>query len=167
MNLLFHEHQIQAAVRDVARDLNQGFVFKRPDVIVCTLSGGVPFFSDLIKLLEFDFEIDFIRASSYKNNEQRECTINGLFGIELGGKNILVIEDMVDTGKTLQALDIYFKQCACESVTFLSLLKRKEVQVADEIILHYCLEVGVEDWLVGYGLDDNGLKRNLTSIYKL
>jgi hypoxanthine phosphoribosyltransferase len=164
MKLLLSEKQIQAEVRNTAFILDTKH---EVDVVLCTLSGAVPFFSDVIKKMSrVDFEIDFIKSKSYvSNGEQLACEVSGPFGsVQLKDKNVVVVEDMVDTGKTLVAIANYLLRHNCKSITFVTLLRRSSYQHKLQYTLHSCFTVD-EGWLVGYGLDDNDKKRNLPNIY--
>ncbi len=166
MKLLLSEKQIQQYIWTMAQSINRAKV--KPDVIICTLSGATPFFSDLIKHLDFDFEIDFVKIRTYvRNGEQdKNCMIWGPFDADLRGCNVMVIEDIVDSGYTLNALYsniVGLNQL--NSIKFTSLLKRKGAVIRQEIDLDFCFEVEDDAWLIGFGLDDNGMRRNLRDIY--
>lgn len=170
MKILFTEKEIQDRITQAAFLLNNDFE-EKPDVILCVLSGSILFFSDLIKQLTFDFEIDFIKTSSYSaNGVQQQISIKGPFSIDLEGKRVLIIEDIIDSGRTLQQLLVYLRDFKCKEVEIVSLLKRKATQAHftyedRRVKVGYCFEVEDDAWLIGYGLDDDQKKRNLKDIY--
>jgi hypoxanthine phosphoribosyltransferase len=158
---------IQQATREAAFLLEN--IPDGPDVILCTLSGAVLFFSDVIRNMErTDFEIDFIKCKSYvSNGEQVACDVQGPFGnVSLKDKNVLVIEDLVDTGRSIEAIYNHLQRYQYKSLTFATLLQRKgwEPDLSKYKFMK-CFLVEKEEWLVGYGLDDNDKKRNLPEIY--
>jgi hypoxanthine phosphoribosyltransferase len=167
MEILFTEKQIQKGIEDIALPVT----ILQPDVLLCTLSGAVPFFSDLIKHLQFDFEVDFIKARSYNINgrQEDEVHVTGPFS-DLEGKNVMIVEDMIDSGNTLRSILKHLQICKCRQVSIATLLVRDSFHNGltfnnKPIFLCYCFNVKTDQWLVGYGLDDNGLKRNLKDIY--
>ena len=166
MKKFITKQQIEQEVRNMA------FVLENnpdsPDVILCTLSGAVLFFSDLIKKMErTDFVIDFIKCKSYvSNGEQVECVVTGPFGnTPLTGKNVLIVEDLIDTGKTVEAIYKHLLPHNCKSITFATLLQRSGFEHDPQYKIIKAFTVMPQDWLVGYGLDDNDKKRNLPDIY--
>lgn len=166
MEVLLSEKQIKEYVWTIANAINRSET--KPDVLICTLTGALPFFSDLIKYLDFDFEIDFVKIRTYiRNGEQdKNCAIWGPFDIDLKGRNVLIVEDIVDSGYTLNTLYSKIKGLHTPAnIKFISLLKRKGTELGSEIDLDYCFEVEDDSWLIGYGLDDNQKKRNLKDIY--
>lgn len=160
IKIILDEDHIQSIVKQLAFKLSDMHF----DVVLCTLSGAVPFFSDLIKHLEGDFEVDYIQAKSYKDMVQGSCVVRGPFGTtDLRNKKVLVVEDIIDTGKTVVEIEKWLNLFACESITFVALLKRQGTTLPSNC--YGCIEVE-PGWLYGYGLDDeNGKKRNLPYIY--
>lgn len=167
MQIFLTEQQIQQYTWTIAHHINR--MREKPDVLLCVLTGSLPFFSDLIKHLDFDFEIDFIKIRTYIRNgfQDKNCMLWGPFDIDLKDKNVLVVEDIVDSGWTLNALYQNIQGVhSPRGIRFVSLLKRKEAKLdTEKIKLDYCFEVENNDWLIGYGLDDNQKKRNLKDIY--
>lgn len=160
MKIILDQDQIQSIVKQVGSSIT-GF-----DVVLCTLSGAVPFFSDLIKHMEGDFEVDYIKATSYGSGTvSQQCLVKGPFGdTQLRDKRILVVEDIIDTGKTIKTINDHLTEFGCKDITFLSLLKRKDVVIPEGLVGFYCAEVDQGNWLVGYGLDEQNKKRNLPYI---
>lgn len=167
MEVLLSEKQIQQYIYEMASMTNHSN--DKPDVIICALSGAVFFFNDLIKQLDFDFEIDFIKPTSFDSTGQRyyQTQIIGPFGgISLEGKKVMVVEDIIDSGRTLNSIVNHLRGMGCSDIWVKSLLLRKSLDIATlPCRVSYCFEVESDDWLIGYGLDDNQKKRNLKDIY--
>ena len=135
-----------------------------PPVFICVLNGGFMFFSDLVKKYTGCCELDFIRAKSYNGRDNSGgVKISKDIEIDIQGKNIYIIEDIIDTGATIQELVLHLNQKSPNNINVITLLKRKSV---DHPIYSYGFEIN-DEWVIGYGLDNNGLDRNLPDIYKL
>ena len=160
------ENEILQAIRQVAARLNDDYLGKRP-VIVPILNGAFMFASDLMKELMLDCEISFVKAASY-HGTQTTGTVDTLIGLNysIEGRHVLLVEDIVDTGTTLSRLLPAVQAQGPASVRIATLLmKPQALQVPLDV--HY---VGIEipnDFIVGYGLDYNGLGRNLRNIYQV
>ena len=163
VKVLFSEKKIKNKVNKIAKLINKDFRNKNL-VIVSVLSGSVVFCSDIIRKLKIDFEIDFIRVASYKGKKA--------FGkikflcdtvLDIKGKDILLVEDICDTGKTLSYVkDLFFKK-KVSSVKFCVLIDKK-IKKCKDIKIDYCGFKINDDFVVGYGLDYNGKYRGLPYI---
>jgi len=135
-----------------------------PPVLICVLNGAFHFFSDLTRMMSIDCEIDFIRLKSYdgQDNSQGVSVIKGL-ELDLQCKNVYIVDDILDTGSTmLEALHMVNSHRP-KSVKIVTLLKRKNTPITPDF---YGFEIG-DEWVLGYGLDEYGLKRHLQDIYKI
>lgn len=167
MEILIPEYKIERRVRAMAHQLtkdhkNSGNTL--PPVMICVLNGSFMFFSDLIKDMGIDVEIDFIRPKSYHGRDNSSGIVfSKELEIDLKGKRVYIIEDIVDTGQTmieiLQRVDARMPA----EVKVITLVHRKNSPMPVD---RFCFEIG-EEWVVGYGFDDNGLKRNYRNIYKV
>ncbi len=164
MKIIFTGRDIQLKVEELAAKIES------PDVMLCTLTGAFMFFNDLIKRVDLPCQIDFVKASSFDLEGNRHPTIvQGPFGkTDLTDKHVVLVEDIVDTGETLRRLIIGLKYLEPAKITVVSLLKRKSFkwEPVNKVELLYGFEVAESDWLVGYGLDDNGKHRTLPYIFK-
>jgi hypoxanthine phosphoribosyltransferase len=126
------------------------------------------FFSDLIKHINIDVEVDFIRMKSYEGTSSSGTVKTFDFGILNipQGSNILIVEDIIDTGTTLIELNKTFQKTNPKSLKVASLLFKKEAYKAYLPIDYYAFEIP-NNFVVGYGLDFDELGRNLPEIYKL
>ena len=138
-------------------------------VCVCILKGSILFFSDLVRELDLSVEFDFIRASSYGNERSSsgDVKITKDLSGSINDKNVLVIEDIVDTGITLNFLLDLFKSRNPKSLKLCTLLQKPANKVKDVKIdyLGFTIE---NHYVVGYGLDAAEKYRNLdfVGIYK-
>lgn len=160
------ENEILNAVRNVAHQINEDYIGKRP-LLIPVLNGSFMFASDLIKELMLDCELCFIKAASYAGTSStgEVATIIGL-SHEVEGRHIIIIEDIVDTGNTLAKILPLFMQQNPASLKIASLLL-KPLALKHDLKVDY---VGMEipnEFIVGYGLDYDGLGRNLRDIYQV
>lgn len=160
------ENEILSAVRQVAHQINEDYIGKRP-LLIPVLNGSFMFASDLIKELMLDCELCFIKAASYVGTSSTGA-VNTIIGLnqEVEGRHIIIIEDIVDTGNTLaKILPIFYEQNPA-SLKVASLLY-KPMALKNDLKIDY---VGMEipnEFIVGYGLDYDGLGRNLRDIYQV
>ena len=165
LNILFSEDQIQTRVKELAEEMNA--LYKGEEVIaICVLKGAVMFAVDLVKHLNMPLKIEFIRLSSYGHGTTSSGKVHAvdISLPDLNGKNVLIIEDIVDTGLTAKFLtDFINGNFNTKSTKFCSLLDKKISRVADIEPDYYGFEVD-NKFLVGYGLDDEGYCRNLKYI---
>ena len=165
MEVLIEEYKIDRRVRALAHKIteehrNSGNDL--PPVMICVLNGAFMFFSDLIKDMGVDCEIDFIRAKSYNGRDNSAgVIISKDLEITLKGKRVYIVDDMVDTGATMFEVLHRINDKMPADVKIVTLVHRKGTAFP---IDHYCFEIG-DEWVVGMGFDDNGLKRNYRNIY--
>jgi|21_taG_2_1085346.scaffolds.fasta_scaffold00045_33 hypoxanthine phosphoribosyltransferase len=167
MEQMITQDQIQSRVKELAQQIEQHedkYNHDLPPVFICILNGAVMFFSDLMKNYHGLCEMDFLRAKSY-NGRDNSGGVKILKDIEVAiqGKNVYIIEDIIDTGETMKEIYLHLSSQLPSSINIVTLLKRKE---DDHPMDFYGFEIN-DEWVVGYGLDDNGLSRNLPAIYKL
>ena len=165
LKILFTEEQIQSRIKELAEEMNK--FYKGEEVYaVCVLKGAVMFATDLIKHLNMPLKMEFIRLSSYNGSTQTSGKVNAvdISLPDLNDKNVLIIEDIVDTGLTAKFL-LDFMNCNfhTKSTKFCSLLDKKITRVTDVEPDYYGFEVD-DKFLIGYGLDYDGYYRNLTYI---
>ncbi len=169
LKVLFTENEIQNKIKEIAKQINT--TYKDEEIIViCVLKGAVLFAIDLIKNLEIPLKIEFIRLSSYGHGTTSSGKVHAvdISLPDLNGKNVLIVEDIVDTGLTAKfLLDFINSNFVTKSTKFCSLLDKKISRVADVEPDYYGFEVD-DKFLVGYGLDDEGYCRNLRYVgYKV
>ncbi len=151
--ILLSEEEIQQKVAELGQQISADF--KGQDVtLVCVLKGAVMFFADLVRHVEGDVTIDFISCSSYGNSTESTGVVRILKDLDrsIEGKNVVVVEDIVDTGTTLHYLLENLKARKPKSVSLAALLNkpdRRKVQV-DVDYTGFVIE---DHFVVGYGLD--------------
>jgi hypoxanthine phosphoribosyltransferase len=165
LKVLFSAKQIQARISELAQELNN-FYYGEEVIAVCVLKGAVVFAADLIRELNMPVKMEFIRLSSYGSSTTTSGKVNvvDIKLPDLNGKNVLIVEDIVDTGLTAKFLvDFININFHVKSLKFCSLLDKKITRKVDIEPDYYCFEVD-NKFVVGYGLDYDGNFRNLPYI---
>jgi hypoxanthine phosphoribosyltransferase len=160
------EQEIHAKIVKLAAELNRDYEGKRP-LFIAILNGSFMFASDLFKAITIEAEICFIKLASYKGTKSTGNVITSI-GLDepLTGRHVVIIEDIVDTGKTLnEFLPQLFNQQPA-SLKIAALLHKPEALVHPVKIDYLGFNVP-NKFLLGFGLDFDGLGRNLKEIYKL
>ena len=160
------EDKIQNRVSEMAASINKDYAGRRP-LFIAILNGSFMFASDLFKHLDIEAELCFIKLASYKGMKSSGNVITSIgLEVDLFGKEVIIIEDIVDTGKTLHNFLPKLLHQQPKSLKIASLLHKPEA-TEYPLTLDY---VGFEipnKFVVGYGLDYDGLGRNLKEIYQL
>lgn len=165
MKVLFTEEQLKIRIKETAQKINQTYGNEEITAI-CVLKGGVIFAADLVKHLKMPLKMEFVRVSSYGSSTQSSGKVNAIDIKlpDLNSKNVLIIEDIVDTGLTAKFLiDFIKKNYSVKSLVFCSLLNKKLTRKVDIEPDLYCFDVD-NQFVVGYGLDYDGYYRNLPYI---
>lgn len=160
VEVLISEEQIRTRVGELARKIEDDYA-QGELVIVGVLKGSFIFMSDLVRLIERPLACDFIRISSYKD-DQSTGVVRMEFDMTqpIEGKDVLLIEDIVDTGKTLRYLLRHLKSKNPHSLKVASLLYKEMGTGSRELIDYLGFEVP-NRYVIGYGLDSKGLYRSL------
>lgn len=163
-HVLFDRHEIETAVRRLASEISKDYRNQNP-LLLGVLRGSFVFMADLIRHLDFPLEIDFIGLSSYGSSTQSSGKIKVVKEMEtpVRERNVLVVEDIVDTGLTTAFLLQYLQRQKPASVKLCALTEkpsRREVSVN----IDYLGFTVPDKFLVGYGLDANQKYRNLPDI---
>ena len=158
--------EVQACVKDVALSLNEEYKGKSPLLIV-VLNGSFMFASDLVKHIDFDHELSFVKLSSY-NDFSSLGNVLELIGlnIDVEGRDVVIIEDIVDTGLTVSTLVEKLKAKKSNTIKICSFLFKEEAFKGEHKPDFYGFKIP-NLFVVGYGMDYNQKGRNLQSIYKL
>ncbi len=161
MSTLLDEKKIQGRVKEMGEEITK--LCKKEDLIaVCVLKGSFMFYADLIRNIDADVRLDFIGCSSYGNATQSsgevKMTLDLTQGIE--GKNVLLVEDIVDSGLTMSFITKTLQARNPKKILSASLLFKPEALKVDYKPDFVGFEIGNE-FVVGYGLDYQGYYRNL------
>jgi hypoxanthine phosphoribosyltransferase len=165
LKVLFSEEQLQTRIKELADEMNN-FYNGEEIIAICVLKGAVFFAIDLVKNLNMPLKMEFIRLSSYGSSTTTSGKVNAvdIKLPDLNGKNVLIIEDIVDTGLTAKfLLDFMAMNFNVKSLKFCSLLDKKITRKVDVEPDYYGFEVD-DKFVVGYGLDYDGYYRNLKYI---
>jgi hypoxanthine phosphoribosyltransferase len=162
---LLSREQIESIVRDLADRISKDYD-KREVVLICILKGAFMFFSDLVRHLRMPLQIDFVRLASYGSEMKSKGKIEITKDVEtpLEGKDVLIIEDLIDSGRTLLFLKERLSLANPRSVKICALLDKKarrEVKLDGDYIGREIEDV----FIVGYGIDFKEAYRNLPEIY--
>lgn len=158
--------QIDEQIKRVAGEIDSDYKNKRP-LFIAILNGSFMFASDLFKQITIESEICFIKLASYKGTKSSGQVITAIgLDIDLHGRDIIIIEDIVDTGKTLSHFLPQLQHHQPASLKIAALLHKPQATIYP-IVIDY-LGFSVPDiFLLGYGLDYDGLGRNIKEIYQL
>jgi hypoxanthine phosphoribosyltransferase len=166
MKVLFEKSQIETRIREIGvQILNRHKDENTPIVLVCVLNGGFMFYSKLLdQLAMLDPKCDFIRVKSYKGREHEIPEIVIPTSIDLKNKHVYIVDDIYDTGLTMQVLQSQFSNLGASGVSVVTLIKRAINEVDMPVGSIYGFEIH-DEWVVGYGMDDeDGRKRTLPYI---
>jgi hypoxanthine phosphoribosyltransferase len=165
LKVLFSKDQLHARIKELAQEINTLYQDEELTAI-CVLKGAVIFATDLIRELDMPVQIEFIRLSSYGSSTTTSGKVNAvdIKLPDLNNKNVLIIEDIVDTGLTAKFLiDFMHLNFHVKSLKFCSLLDKKITRKVDIEPDYYGFDVD-DKFVVGYGLDYDGYYRNLPYI---
>lgn len=158
--------QIDAAVTKVAQRLNEDYAdAKKPPIFVGVLCGAFIFLADVVRKVTFDNEITFVQVSSYQGI-QSTGNIEQKLGIDfdITDRDIILVEDIVETGHSIDYLARYINSFNPRSVEVCTLFFKPEKYLYDRPIKYVAMEIGNE-FIAGYGLDYDQVGRNLKDIY--
>lgn len=160
------EEEIQKKVKEISEQLNRDYKDKRP-LFIPILNGSFMFAADLFKYLTIDAEISFIKLASYKGMKSSGNVITAIgLDMDLFNRDVIIVEDIVDTGKTLHEFLPKLDHQQPKSLKIAALLHKPEA-------LQFPLKIDYlgfsipNKFVVGYGLDYDGLGRNYKEIYQL
>jgi hypoxanthine phosphoribosyltransferase len=160
------EETILKKVKEIAGAISEDYAGRRP-LFIAILNGSFMFASDLFKQLSIEAELCFIKLASYKGMKSSGNVVTSI-GLEddLFGKEVIIVEDIVDTGKTLHNFLPKLHHQQPKSLRIATLLHKSEA-TAYPLELNYIGFDIPNKFVVGYGLDYDGLGRNLKEIYQL
>lgn len=162
--ILITREKISDRVRELAADISRDYKDKNL-LLLCVLKGAVIFLADLIRNLELTAELDFIAASSYdKDASKGKVDLSPIFSTDVRGKDVLIVEDILDTGVTYRALTDYFAPHKPASLKLCALLDKPSQRRVAVLRPDYIGFTIPDKFVVGYGLDYEQRHRGLQDI---
>ncbi|MGI6738903.1 MAG: hypoxanthine phosphoribosyltransferase [Christensenellales bacterium] len=163
-HILYSEEVIAEAVDKIAKQITEDYRGKSP-VFICILKGASVFFTDLIRKVDLPLSIDFMAISSYGSSTKTSGVVRILKDLDesVEGKDVIIVEDIIDTGLTLSYIKNTLIQRKVNSISIAALLDKPERRKT-ELEIDYKGLVIPNEFVVGYGLDYDEKYRNLSSI---
>jgi hypoxanthine phosphoribosyltransferase len=165
LEVMFTADDIKARVAELGRQITADYTGKEL-VLVGVLKGSVIFLSDLMREIDLDLKIDFMSVSSYKDETVSSGDVEILKDLThpIRGKDVIVVEDIIDTGLTLFRLMEILDSRGANSLKIATLLDKPEPRIKKELVIDYCGFPIPNKFVVGYGLDAANRYRNLPFI---
>lgn len=164
IRVLINEEDVDAKINDIGKTISEKYAGKTVHLI-CVLKGGVFFMCELAKRITTDVSMDFMAVSSYGAGTQSSGTVKIVKDLDesIEGKNVLIVEDIIDSGRTLKALTQMLWQRKPNSIEICTLLDKPDRRVVDIDVQYTCFNIP-DEFVVGYGLDYDQRYRNLPYI---
>ena len=158
--------RIQERIKNLAEDLKKDIGDDKA-LLLGILNGSFIFASDLIRQCDFPLNISFVKVASYLGTKS-SGSVSQLIGLNesILGKTVVVVEDIVDTGKTIEKIETLLMNSGAKRIVYVTLLFKPQAYTKNISIDYKAFEIPNE-FVVGYGLDYNGWGRNTDSIYKI
>lgn len=161
-----NKEEIASKITELANQLNTDYAGKNP-LVIAVLNGSFIFASDLFKELTIDVEICFIKLASYKGTKSTGHVITAIgLDTEITGRDIIILEDIIDTGKTMSEFLPQIINQQPSSLKIAVLLHKPDATLFPIKIDYTCFSIP-NKFVLGYGLDYDGLGRNIPSLYQL
>ena len=164
IRVLLSEEEVDNRIREIAGEINRDYAGKEVHLI-CILKGGVFFTCELAKRVTVPVSLDFMSVSSYGNDTSSSGVVRIVKDLDetIEGKDVLIVEDIIDSGRTLSYLIEILKQRHPASIHLCTLLDKPERRVKDVKVDYVCFNIP-DEFVVGYGLDYAQKYRNLPYI---
>ena len=167
MRELFKPKEIQFQTKIIGKQIaddHRGD--KTPIVMVGLLNGAFAFYSDLVRATPVDMECDFMRVKSYTNRKQGDIVISKDLETPIKGKHVYIVDDILDSGNTMNAVIDYLEVKKPASISIVTLITRETSPIPKQKSYHaFTIK---DEWIVGMGMDiDKGHMRNIPSIWAL
>ena len=165
VRVLLKEEEVEKRICEVAEMINRDYAGKQVHLI-CILKGGVFFTCELAKRLTVPVSMDFMSVSSYGGGTESSGVVRIIKDLDnsIEGKNVLIVEDIIDSGRTLAYLIEILKQRNPASIHLCTLLDKPERRVKKQVKVDYVCFTIPDEFVVGYGLDYDQKYRNLPYI---
>lgn len=163
LNTLIDENKLHKRIEEISKQIKKEYEGKEI-TLICILKGSVFFTCDLAKEIDGDVRLEFIRVSSYEGtNSTGEIKMKLDLKDGINGKDVIVVEDIIDTGRTLSYLIEYLKMKNPRSLKLCALLDKPERRICDVKVDYIGFQIP-DKFVVGYGLDADEKYRNLPYI---
>ena len=165
VDVLISEKEIENRILEIADRINKDYEGEEL-TLICVLKGGVMFMCDLAKRLNLNVRLDFMSVSSYGSETKSSGVVKIIKDLDdsIDGKNVLVVEDIIDSGNTLSYLMDILKKRGPKSIKLCTLLDKPSRREKKDVLVDYvCIEIE-DKFVVGYGLDYDQRYRNLPYI---
>ena len=164
---LISEEELSNRVKELGEQISKDYAGKIP-VIIGVLNGSFLFMADLVRNLNIDFEVDFLKISSYGNETKSSGTVRLVKDIsaDITDRDIIVVEDIVDTGLSVEFLYNRLNEAKPSSIRFVTCLKKPSKVNIDDLVNYIGFNIS-GSFVIGYGLDYAQKFRGLSSIYNL
>ena len=165
IRVLLTEEEVNKKISEVAAQINKDYEGKEVHLI-CILKGGVFFTCELAKRLTIPVSLDFMSVSSYGSGTKSSGVVKIIKDLDepLEGKNVIIVEDIIDSGRTLAYLIEVLKQGNPKNIELCTLLDKPERRVKKQVQVKYTCFTIPDEFVVGYGLDYDQKYRNLPYI---
>lgn len=163
LQMLINEAKLQKRIEEIAKQIMKDY--EGEDLVfICVLKGGVFFTIDLSKKIKNNIRFEFIEVSSYEGTESTgKIKLNKDISSSIEGQNVIIVEDIIDTGRTLSYLVEHLKEKNPKSIEICTLLSKPSRRIIDLEVKYIGFQID-DLFVIGYGLDDEQNRRNLPYI---
>ena len=168
LKILIDNTTIKNRVVSIANTINSNYKNKNP-IILCVLNGAFIFYADLVRYLKIDFEVDFIKLSSYGSSTKSSGTVRMIKDVSanIADRHVIIVEDIIDTGLTINYLRKRMLDGQAKTVSFVTCLLKERKKYHFDFKID-CIGFKIPDkFVVGYGLDLDQRFRGLKNIYTI
>ena len=165
MKLLLSENEIKDRVKVLGMKITKDYEGKKP-IFIGILNGCYVFMADLLREVELDVEVDFVKIRSYEGDSSTgTIKFRKDISADIDGRDVIIVEDIIDSGKTIEFIIKKLENINIKSFTVITLLKKNNInKIKNKVIDWYGFNIK-DKYVIGYGLDINNLFRELKDIY--
>ena len=163
LKVMYDEKEIQDRIQEIAKEIDKDYEGKEI-LIISVLKGAIFFTVDLVKKMKTSIVLETIQVSSYKGTQSTgNIIIKKGLDMDISGKDVLIVEDIIDTGYTLKYLKEYLQTLNPKSLKIAVLVDKKERRKVDVKVDYTCFEIE-DKFVIGYGFDVDEIGRNIPFI---
>ena len=165
IRVLIPEEEVESRIKEIGKQISEDYAGQELHLI-CVLKGGAPFMCELARRITVPVSMDFMSVSSYGAGTTSTGVVRIVKDLDepVEGKNVLIVEDIIDTGRTLKYLMEFLKKRHPAQIKLCTLLDKPDRRVVPDITVDYSCFVIPDEFVVGYGLDYDQKYRNLPFI---